>query len=201
MTKKLLKTFLIVLLTNVAFGQEAEDSQSKENTNPIIFFEGFGGPSVVKNLGVSGGVELNFQTERSLFTFRYINSAGYQRKSDGPVIIFPAMYKSEDNVELALMYGRRWVKYHHSYSISAGISRNNIELEKRDLDENRTVSSVGFYGFPFEANYKRFYAKKRSNLIYNVLIPSVGFKIFGDIGRYTFVGVGVSVGFGLCKHY
>lgn len=198
---KLLRILFMLFLSNAIFGQQPENLEIEKRSNPIIYFEGFGGLSVVKNLGVSGGVGLNYQLEKSLFTFRYINSAGYRRKNDGPVIIAPSVYKSEDNVELALMYGRRWVKEHHSYSISAGISRNNLELESRDLDGIRTVSTTGFYGFPFEANYKRFYSKKRSNLIYNVLIPSVGIKLFGDIGRYNFVGVGVSVGFGLCKHY
>ncbi|WP_431243133.1 hypothetical protein ACQ9BO_26725 [Flavobacterium sp. P21] len=201
MKRILLSLFFVLVFSNFVLGQETSNLEKEEKTNPIIFFEGFGGPSVVKNLGVSGGVGLNYQLGESLFTFRYINSAGYRRKNDGAVIIAPSVYKSEDNVELALMYGRRWVKEHHSYSISAGISRNNLELESRDLDGIRTVSTIGFYGFPFEANYKRFYSKKRSNLIYNVLIPSVGFKLFGDIGKYTFVGVGVSVGFGLCKHY
>lgn len=57
-----------------------------------------------------------------------------------------------------------------------------------------------FMGFLSKLIIKDF-TQKRSNLIYNVLIPSVGIKLFGDIGKYTFVGVGVSVGFGLCKHY
>jgi hypothetical protein len=47
------------------------------------------------------------------------------------------------------------------------------------------------------------YRKKKSKLIYNAMIPSVGVKLFGHIGIYSFAGVGVSVsvGFGLSKKY
>ncbi|CAM3682296.1 hypothetical protein [Flavobacterium chungbukense] len=80
MKRKLLNLFFVLVFSNFVSGQEASNLELKEKTNPIIFFEGFGGLSVVKNLGVSGGVGLNYQMGESLFTFRYINSAGYRRK-------------------------------------------------------------------------------------------------------------------------
>jgi hypothetical protein len=198
--KKTLKIVFAFVLSNSMFSQQTSDVKLKEDSNSIIYIEGFGGPSVVKNVGVSGGVELNYQFGKSLFSFRYTNSAGYTRKSN-IVIVFPAYYKSEDNSEYALLYGRRWLMDNHSYSVSTGISYNNLELAVKDIDGNRFAHYENFWAVPFEANYKWFYRKKKSKLIYNAMIPSVGVKLFGHIGTYSFAGVGVSVGFGLSKKY
>ncbi|MEN2400209.1 hypothetical protein GKZ90_0010500 [Flavobacterium sp. MC2016-06] len=200
MIKKLLKIIFVFILSSPMFSQQANDAEANENSNPIIYVEGFGGPTVVKNIGISGGVELNCQSGKSLFSFRYINAVGYRQREEN-YIIAPRFYKSEDTKEYALLYGGRWLSDNHSYSISAGISRVNMEWAVRDLDDVRHGYYENFYAVPFEANYKWFYSKKKSNLIFNAMIPSVGVKLFGSIGEYSFVGVGVTVGFGFSKHY
>ncbi|MEO8534796.1 MAG: hypothetical protein ABI441_13650 [Flavobacterium sp.] len=198
MIKNLFSVFLTFLFLNSIHAQQVNDVQGKRN--PIIYMDGFFGPSAVRKIGISGGVELNYQSGKSLFSFRYINSAGYTR-TPNILIYLPAYYKSDDNSEYALLYGRRWLMENHSYSISAGISYNNLELAGRDSDDNRFSYYKNFYAVPFEANYKWYYRKKKSKLIYNAMIPSVGVKLFGHVGAYSLIGVGVSVGFGFSKQY
>ncbi|MDR6762387.1 hypothetical protein J2Y38_002598 [Flavobacterium sp. 2755] len=204
MIKKLLKIIFVLMLSNSIYAQE-----TNETSNPIIYFEGFGGPTIGQSVGISGGLELNYQTGENLFTFRFTNAVGYSERSDN-YIIMPRYYKSEDNKEYAFLYGRRWLSSNHSYSVSVGVSRNNLEMKKLvesidheefESEEVFSAKSISYYGVPFEANYKWFYSKKKSRLIYNAIIPSVGVKLFGNFGKYTFIGAGVTVGFGLSKKY
>lgn len=200
MERILLSLFFVLVFSNFVLGQETSNLEKEEKTNPIIYIEGFGGPAVVKNIGIAGGAELNYQTGKSLFTFRFTNAVGYARV-EGDYIIMPKRYKREDFKEYALLYGRRWLSSNHSYSVSLGISRNNLEIATRDLDDNRFLRDENYYGVPFEANYKWFYSKKKPTLLYYILIPSVGVKFYGNIGKYAFVGAGVTFGFGLNKKY
>jgi hypothetical protein len=202
MIKKLLQVVFLFVFINTLHSQQIPDSDIKKS-NPIIYFEGFGGPTIGQSVGISGGLELNYQTGESLFTFRFTNAVGYSERGDN-YIIMPRYYKSEDNKEYALLYGRRWLSPNHSYSISVGVSRNNLEMKKLetiDPEASFSFKSQSFYGVPFEANYKWFYSKKKSKLIYNAIIPSVGVKLFGNFGKYSFFGAGVTVGFGLSKKY
>jgi hypothetical protein len=198
MIKNLLSIFLVLLFLNSIQAQQTDDTESKEKSNPIIYAEAFGGFAVVQNIGLAGGGELNYQTGKNLFSFRYTNAVGYTRKEN---YIVPTYDKVADNNEFALMYGRRWLKESRSYSISAGLNYNSFEFINRDSDNNRYSNYKYFYGMPFEANYKWYYSKRRSNLIFNMMIPSVGIKLFGSIARNTFVGVGLTLGLGLPKEY
>jgi hypothetical protein len=198
MIKNLLSIFLVLLFLNSIQAQQTDDTESKEKSNPIIYAEAFGGFVVVQNIGLAGGGELNYQTGKNLFSFRYTNAVGYTRKEN---YIVPTYDKVADNNEFALMYGRRWLKESRSYSISAGLNYNSFEFINRDSDNNRYSNYKYFYGMPFEANYKWYYSKRRSNLIFNMMIPSVGIKLFGSIARNTFVGVGLTLGLGLPKEY
>lgn len=199
MIKKILSIFLVLLFFNSTQGQQTDDTELKEKSNPIIYAEVFGGFAVVQNIGLACGAELNYQTGKNLFSFRYTNAVGYMQKEEH--YIAPAFDKQEDINEAALLYGRRWLKENHSYSISAGINYNSFEALNRDFEGNRHSNYTYFWGVPFEASYKRFYSKKRSNLIFNTIIPSVGIKLFGSIAKYSFVGVGLTLGLGLPKDY
>lgn len=205
MIRKLLVIFFVLLISNSILGQVTEEIESREKSNPIIYLESFGGFSVVQSAGFAGGFELNYQTGKSLFTARYTNAAGYSQRVDDDVIVIISRYdKTEDYKEYAVLYGIRWLRRNHSYSISAGISRNNLELISRDFSGEefmRFVENKNFYSVPFEANYKWFYSKKKSKLVYYALIPSVGLKLFGNIGKYSFAGVGITLGLGLNKKY
>lgn len=196
MIKKLLRVLFIFIVSNSIYAQQTNDNILSKKTNPIIFAEMFGGLSIMQHGGFTGGCELNYQYKKSLFSARYNHAAGYRKRDN----VF-SFYNVEDNDEYALLYGKRWLTASRSFSVSAGISRNNLKLTTRDEDFNRSLRYENFYGVPFEASFKWFYPKKRSNLIYNVIIPSVGMKLFGNISKRSYVGIGVSFGFGLSKEY
>lgn len=203
--KKLLRIFLVFLFSASMYSQQSDDAQL-EKSNPIIYFEMFGGSSLMNHAGLSGGLELNYQYKKNLFTFRYTNVVGYISNDVNPYFPIPTYYKSEDDLEYALLYGQRWMTDRHSFSVSAGISCNNLDRSRRYyLDEEEeyhyNYSYETFFGVPFEANYKWFYPKKRSNLIFNAMIPSVGIKFLGNISKNSYVGVGLTIGFGLPKQY
>ncbi|MBF4517738.1 hypothetical protein IRZ71_15340 [Flavobacterium sp. ANB] len=206
MIKKLLKIIFVLTLSTSIYGQQTNDVESKEKTNPIIYAELFGGFSAMDHVGFSGGVELNYQYKKSLFSLRYANATGYISNEINPFFPFPTYYKSEDNSEYALLYGRRWMSERRSFSVSAGISCNNLDSKRRFIDEEAETYGFNqkyetFYGVPFEASYKWFYKKKRSKLIYNALIPSIGAKIFGNISKNSYIGFGLSIGLGFSKEY
>lgn len=196
MIKKLLRVLFVFVVSNSMFAQQTDDKIPSEKKNPIIFAEAFGGPSAMEHAGFAGGFELNYQYKKSLFSVRYIHATGYKKRDS----VF-SFYNVEDNDEFTLLYGKRWSTVNRSFSVSTGISHNNLILTKRDEDFNRHLSYDTFYGVPFEASFKWFYPKKRSHLIYNTLIPSIGMKLFGNISKRSYVGIGFSFGFGLSKEY
>ncbi|TDO77326.1 hypothetical protein EV143_10488 [Flavobacterium chryseum] len=206
MIKKLHKIILFFVLSNSIYGQQTNDVELKEKSNPIIYAELFLGFANMNHFGFTGGLELNYQYKKSLFSFRYANAAGYISNGITPFFPVPTYYKSEDNNEYAILYGRRWMSDRRSFSISTGVSCNNLDSKRRFIDEEaETYGFVQkyetFYGVPFEVNYKWFYKKKRSKLIYNALIPSIGAKLFGNFSKNSYIGVGLSVGLGFSKEY
>ena len=81
------------------------------------------------------------------------------------------------------------------------MSSNHLKVATRDFEDNFYNQYQRYYGVPFEGNFKFFYPKKRSKLVYNCIIPSIGVKLFGSISKNSFVGVGFALGFGLSKNY
>ncbi len=77
MIKKLLRIYLILLLSGSVHAQQINDTDVTEKSNPIIFGELFGGLVGMNHFGVCGGAELNYQNKKSLFTFRFTNVTGY----------------------------------------------------------------------------------------------------------------------------
>ncbi|MFD1601485.1 hypothetical protein ACFSJW_15690 [Flavobacterium artemisiae] len=198
MIKKLLKITFVLLLSNLASSQEIKEVKLKEKTNPIIYAEAFGGFSCMDYFGFAGGGEVNYQYKKSLFTLRYSHLTGYVQRDS----VF-SFHNAQDNDEYAVMYGRRWIKNSHSFSISTGISSNNLKTTIRDFDNNRNFRYERYYAVPFEVNFKWFKPKRKrkSNLVLNAITPSVGLKIYGAISKNTFAGVGLTIGLGLNKEY
>lgn len=197
MIKKLLKIVFVLMLSNSIYAQETKDIVIIiQKKSPIIYAEVFGGFSVMQNFGFAGGGELNYQYKKNLFTLRYSHETGYVKQDS----VF-AFSNVEDNDEYAILYGRRWLTKSHSYSVSVGVNSNNLKFTTRDFEHNRYYQYKRFYGVPFEANFKWFNPKRRSNLIFNALTPSVGVKVFGSISKYSYAGVGLVIGFGLPKNY
>jgi hypothetical protein len=196
-----IKLFLVFIFATSVFGQQVDYVELKNKSNPIIYIEGFGGISAISDIGVAGGVELSYQYKKNLFTFRYIDITGFKQEIVSPILPIPIYYETKNDKEYALLYGLRWLQNNHSYSLSAGISYNHFNWNDKYIDDNSFVNQENYFGFPFEANVKWFHSKKRSKLISDVVIPSVGIKIFGNISKNSFLGVSVSIGFGLHKTY
>lgn len=208
---QLLLSLIFLMFINIVNAQQIDETEQKKK-NPIIYAEMFGGGIVMNQAGLGGGFELNYQYKKNLFSFRYTNVVGYIEEEYKRAFLFPRVYVAEDNLEYAFLYGRRWMNHHRSFSISTGISCNNMDIRRRiyvetNNEEGQTYKYTynsnyeTFYGVPFEANFKWFYPKKKSRLIYNALIPSIGLKVFGNISKHTYAGVGLSIGFGLSREY
>ncbi len=195
--QSLLVTLVLLLFLN---------SWSQEKSNPILFSEAYLGPAFGKASGFSIGMGLNYQLNANLLSVRY--TAVTKNDTDW-LFIFPVIKTLEQTDEFALLYGRRHIYGNHSFSYSSGISYvKNKELisEENDVYIYDTQQGVGL---PFEVNIKWFNAKKERYRIY-FLIPvgqptsfsrSIGFKLYGNISKNSFIGLGVNYGFGWHKNY
>ncbi len=190
-----------LLFPSFLFAQQVNNTDLKNISNPIIYIEGFSGISAISDVGVAGGVELNYQYIKNLFTFRYIDITGFKQEIVSPILPILIYYETKNDKEYALLYGWRWLRINHSYSISTGVSYNNFNGIDKDINDNPYANQENYFGFPFEVNVKWFQSKKHSKLLWNSVIPSIGIKFFGSISKNSFVAIGVSIGFGLHKTY
>lgn len=204
MIKKLLQIVVALTFSVSLYAQVKDSIQSVKRENPILYFELFGGVSATRYFGYTGGFELNYQYKKSLFSFRYSDVKGLAKETETPlviILILPDFYVSENVKEYALLYGIRNVKQKTSFSISAGISHNYLTKTLKDSEGNFYLRSENYVGFPFEANMKWFASKKRSKMIWDILIPSGGVKLFGSISERSFIGLGGTFGIGFNKKY
>lgn len=204
-TNKTFKLFLLAIafisIENKAF------SQTSGKQNPIIFFdESLGGA-----FGNAGGfaivLGMNYQQNRSLFTLRYVGTAKFGADVIAPLVPLPFINVKNSMGEVALLYGLRMVEGDKGYSFSLGASFSGFEqyYDKTGYNEK----SYDYFGVPFEANIKWFKSEKKRFRIYG-LIPvgkptafggSIGFKLFGNISKQSYAGIGLSIGLGLHKVY
>jgi hypothetical protein len=190
-------TFILLLMTNC---------WSQEKTNPILFTEYYFGPAFGSSEGFSNGVNLNYQTKSNLFTLRYTNVVELKAEF---IIIFPIFETIEQTDEFALLYGKRKIYGNHSFSYSAGVSYVKHKEFVSEENDVRNYDIQDGVGLPFEMNIKWFNAKKERYRIY-FLIPvgqptsfsrSIGFKLYGNISKSSFIGLGINYGFGWHKNY
>ncbi|MFD0964672.1 hypothetical protein [Pseudofulvibacter geojedonensis] len=187
----------ILLLSNLTFAQK-----EKENSNPILFVEGFLGGGGGKISGVLIGGNLNYQHENSLFTFRVSQLANFKLA----FLLLPDV--TSYNEEYGLLYGKRYIKNGRSLSFSGGISHNTYET-KHINNEVEIVNKTKHIGLAFEASIMWFKANKKRYRIYRI-IPvgkptafghSFGFKLSGNISKQSYIGVSMIMGFGWHKKY
>lgn len=183
--------------------QEIQDSIIKK-TNPIIFADlslGYGNGSL---RGLMGGVSFNYQTKSNLFTFRYLEIIRYDKID--LFFIIPINIESRSIREYSLLYGKRYIEDGNSYHFSGGFSYNTYQQKK----DNDIIASESFIGFPLEAGISWFKAKKERFRILYGLIPvgkptsfgrSIGFKLYANIARRSYVGIGVTFSLGWHKVY
>tara|TARA_R110000850_G_scaffold147130_1_gene269307 strand:- start:19650 stop:20270 length:621 start_codon:yes stop_codon:yes gene_type:complete len=206
-----MKILFILVLTFCFINLHA---QEKEETGPPIIFAEilFGGAGKINgNGGLLYGGELNYQYKKNLFSIRYIENS--QLESDvlflSPVTPFPVLKEKNNNKELSVLYGKRWIYEGSSLSVSGGISRNTYSSNLTDENNQRYKITDTYVGFPLEVNFKWFKSKKKRYRLYG-LIPvgqptsfgrNFGFKLVGNISKNSFVGLGLVYGFGIHKNY
>ena len=209
--KKAMKNYFLacaVICATLVFSQESDVENQK--SNPIFYAEAIMGYAGGSAHGPTIGVEFNYQIKKNLLSLRYI----YQTKYNfdyGVVgfLAFPIITKDLNLNELSVLYGGRTVNDGHSWSFSGGLS-SNFAIYKVRGDVNNHKNSEFFLGFPFEINIKWFKKKKKRFRAYYGLIPvgkptsfgrSLGFKLYGNIGKVSYVGLGFNYGFGWHKTY
>lgn len=199
--KKKSLIFVIGFLIGIkSFAQEGK-------SNPIVFGEMMIGYSNGSSKGITGGAILNYQKNKNLFSYRFLEIT--ESRKNGSFFGIPNYVKVEEINEHALMYGKRIIEDNLSYSYSAGIAYVDREYLIDVTDGVLKYENTQSIGFPFEFNIKWFNAKKESYRIYE-LIPvgnptsfanSIGFKFYGNVSKTSFVGIGVTFGLGWHKNY
>ncbi|MEZ4797967.1 MAG: hypothetical protein R2785_12460 [Flavobacteriaceae bacterium] len=203
--KRSIITILLCGFTFACFGQTETDS-TQQKTNPIIFIEGLFGYANGNLSGLTVGGEINFQYKKDLFTFRVQNHS--EAKS---LWFFPVNLKfSKINIdEYSLLYGKRFIDDNESYSISIGIS-NNIKHERVNENNENFWTNESYFGFPFELNIKWFKREKERYRILYGAVPvgketgfgrSIGLKLYGNVAKTTYIGIGLTFGYGWHKKY
>ncbi|GAA4319670.1 hypothetical protein GCM10023149_18520 [Mucilaginibacter gynuensis] len=111
--------------------------------------------------------------------------------------------------EIGLLYGKRLIKDGHAISFSAGVSYNHAQLGSLQADDLYNTQYSNYPGLPFEFNISWFKSHKKKYKIY-WLIPvgrptgfggSLGFKLSGNVSKYSYVALGMVIGMGYHKHY
>jgi len=196
--KKIL-LLLLILISTTLFSQEKVTKKS----NPIIYVDiSFGGVFEKNaNLGISGS--LNYQYKKQFFTIRYVEFTDFKFNfvAVSPFTHLPFPTTSATWREHSFLYGKRNVSSNFSYSFSGGISYNSYQ--------KKLIPEENYVGFPIEFNIKWFKPKKKRFRIY-YLIPvgkptglggSFGFKLFGNISKKSYIGLGFTFGLGYYKNY
>ncbi len=200
-----MKKYLVLLLF---FIQMSFYAQKKEAVKPnsIIFGEITAGLGF-KNTG-SGIVSLHYQHEKSLFSYRFSRLRKSKLFITSLFPIVPAYYTPLIKIkakEYAFLYGRRFVENDFSYSFSGGVSYT----KSTNIPKIYPVFTDFYMGFPFEINIKWFKSEKRSIMLFG-LIPitkptgfgsSLGVKLFGNLSKQSYIGIGVTFGLGYYKNY
>ncbi|WP_116790013.1 hypothetical protein [Flavobacterium psychrotrophum] len=179
-------------------------------TNPIIFADFLFGGAGGSSKGLMASISANYQFGKNLITARVSNVTNYNVELVSPIVPFPFISVRESIEEYGLLYGRRIAEGNMAFSYSAGVSFNQRELPVFNTTTNRYhYNATKHVGLPFEVSVKWFKPRKIPYHIY-YLIPvgpptglghSFGFKLMGNISTTTFVGAGITWGWGWHKKY
>ncbi|AUC86705.1 hypothetical protein CW731_10235 [Polaribacter sp. ALD11] len=162
----------------------------------------FGYSNTGKSAGTIG-LNINYQSKNNLFTFRTSQTTSIDKIEW--IYIFPVTTKSNTTSEYAALYGKRYIEDGVAYHFSGGISYNTNE------DVNGEVNiRDSFIGFPLEIGVNWFKSKKKRFKVFYGLIPvgkptsfgrSIGFKLYANIAKRSYVGLGLTFGLGWHKIY
>lgn len=182
--------------------QEKQD-YIKVKENPIVFGDFLVGYSNTGKSAVTGGFSINYQSKNDLFTFRTSQTISIDKIEW--FLIVPISVVSNTTTEYAALYGKRYIEDGFSYHFSGGISYNINEDVNGDIKTSNT-----FAGFPLEIGMSLFKSKKERFRVFYGLIPvgkptsfgrSIGFKLYANIAKKTYVGLGLTFGLGWHKIY
>jgi hypothetical protein len=182
--------------------QEKQDSLVVKES-PIVFGDILIGYSNTGKTALTVGVNINYQSKNDLFTFRTLQTISIDKIEW--FYMFPVSVVSNRTTEYAALYGKRYIEEGTAYHFSGGISYNINKDINGDFKTRET-----FIGFPLEAGISWFKSEKKRFRFFYGLIPvgkptsfgrSIGFKIYGNIAKRSYVGVGVTFGLGWHKIY
>jgi len=202
--KKLICIFLGITCHVMCFSQQ--------KSNPTIYVEGILGYASGDSKGWTIGGSFNVQSKKDLFSFRILSVNEINPENDGLevlAIIFPFLFTKNTVEEYAVLYGKRYIFDNKSLSLSIGASSVHREYKIR-RDTNRLHLEENYFGMPFEVNILWFKStKQRYRAVYG-LVPigkptgfgrSIGFKLYGNISKHSFIGLGMTFGLGFYKKY
>jgi len=185
-------------------------SMAQQQSNPIIYVDGIFGYAGGHAKGWTVGGSFNIQNKKDLFSFRVLSVNEIDTDNLASIaIILPLIFESNTSDEYAILYGRRFLFNDHSLSFSLGASTTHRQY-KIKLDDKKLNLVDDYIGIPFEVTMRWFKpTKTRYRAVYG-LVPvgkptgfgrSFAFKLFGSISERSFIGFGISVGFGFHKKY
>ncbi len=206
------KGLYLLLLSLGSLIGSAQDSLQETSKNPILYADmilGFGG-SFGDNTGFMVGGTGYFQSDKNLFSVRYVLNPQFEYNTVAVGFVgFPSIVNKGRLEEYAIMYGRRSIKEGSSISYSAGISYNTFETGQFNQQVGRFKEIERFPGISYEIDIKWFKRKKTRHRVY-MIIPvgkptafsrSFGFKLMGNFSKSSYIGFGMTYGFGWYKKY
>lgn len=202
--RSLILIILIIFSSRFTYAQKEKDSISRKD-NPIVFMDANIGYSFGVTNGLSGGLSLNYQIEKNLFKFRFFETS---RIENVDVIfgIIPISIDQKLTREYSILYGRRFVKNDLAYHFAGGISYSNY----KDIKQDVVITEYNFVGFPLEFGIHWFHSKKERYKVLFGLIPvgkptsfgrGLGLKLYGNLAKRSYIGVGITFGLGWHKKY
>ena len=218
---KLMKSLIllpaIALLSSLkTFSQETLKTDTLKQliitgkTHPIIYGGADIGAGLAGATGLEIGLSLNYQLRRQLFTVRYVGIVNFSIKAIGsPIPLFPGVQDNGSLEETGALYGHRYVNGGHAFSFSAGLSKSTRIIKNKDNIQLPPRIEDHYVGVPFEFNMMWFKSNKRRYRVYG-LIPvgkptgfgsSIGFKLGGNISKYSYLSLGLTSSLGYHKQY
>ena len=158
-----------------------------EMHHPTLYLDGGFGAGLLGEHGVQGNYSLNYQYDRSLFTFRGIDIAAYRYNPHQILNIFPDQVTNSLD-QYAFLYGWRFTNHRNrAYSFSLGVAADDRTIYFDGDNSQRLHTSSTYAGLPFEADYQ-WYTRRFG--------VSFGLKLTGDVSQHSFFGFGVDIGLG-----
>jgi hypothetical protein len=205
-TVHLQKIIFIIFLFSSSFilssAQEKSDSLEVVE-NPVLFADLLIGYSNAGKSAATFGVSVYYQSKNNLFTFRTSQTVSVDKIEW--FYIFPTSIISNTTTEYAVLYGKRYIEDGIGYHFSTGISYNT-----NDAINGERLTSDAFLGVPISVGLNFFKEKKKKFRVLYGLIPvgeptsfgrSIGFNLYANISKRTYVGLGLTFGLGWHKIY